>query len=106
MEPSAYTWEALGSVAGATAATLVIVQYLKVPLDKWMHIPTRLLVFIIALLILGGARGFTAGISPSDIPLMLLNAVVVALAAMGTYEISFARLKGSKGTSGSTTEDE
>jgi len=35
-----YTWEYLATLAGATAATLLIVQFLKVPLDKVWKIPS------------------------------------------------------------------
>jgi hypothetical protein len=49
MELTAYNWETLGTVAGATAATVLIVQYAK-------------------------------------LPLVGVNAVVVAMAAMGGYK--------------------
>ena len=37
-----FTWEYLATIAGATAATLLIVQQLKLPLDKLWKIPTRI----------------------------------------------------------------
>jgi hypothetical protein len=87
-----YTWDYLATVGGATAATLLIVQYLKVPLDRWRHIPTRFLVLAIAFLILTTARAFTTGLTLRDLPLLVVNAFLVSLSAMGAYEISFARV--------------
>lgn len=87
----AYTWESLATVAGATAATLLIVQYLKMPLDRVWKIPTRALVYVVALLILLGATAFTRGLTAADAPLLAVNAFVVALAAYGSYELTFGR---------------
>ncbi len=84
-----YTWEALASTAGATAATLLIVQYIKCPLDKFYKIPTRLLVYIIGLVTLGLAQGFTVGITAASVPLLIVNAFIVAMASMGAYEATF-----------------
>lgn len=89
--PLAYTWEMLGTIAGATAATLLIVQYLKSMIDQIVHVPTRLLALVVALMLLLGAHAFTTGITWSDVPLILVNAFVVALAAMGAYENTFGR---------------
>lgn len=88
---TAYDWAQLGTVAGATAATLLIVQFIKLPLGKLWKIPTRAIVYAIALLIMIGARAFTEGLVLADIPLLIINAFVVALAAMGSYELTFGR---------------
>lgn len=90
MELTAYTWNALATVGGAAAATLVIVQYLKLPLDRFHHVPTRLLVWIVSLAVLVIAQALTAGLTWQDALLALVNSFVVALAAMGAYEITFA----------------
>lgn len=88
-----YTWEEIATVPGAIAATLLIVQYLKLPLDRVWKIPTRWLVLVIALGLMVLARGMTQGLKWIDMPLLIVNALVVALAAMGAYEISFSRLE-------------
>ncbi|MGI6691151.1 MAG: hypothetical protein ACOX63_10010 [Christensenellales bacterium] len=88
---TAYDWTQLATIAGATAATLLIVQFIKLPLDKVWKVPTRAIVYVIALLIMIGARAFTAGLQLEDIPLLAINAFVVALAAMGSYEMTFAK---------------
>ena len=89
-----YTWQILGTTAGATAAVLLIVQFVKAPLDKVWKIPTRLLVYILSALIVIGARFFGAGEVNWDTALLLVvNAFVVAMAAMGSYEVTFAKLE-------------
>ena len=90
-----YTWATLGTSAAQIAAVLLIVQYFKIPLDKIGHIPTRVLVLVIALVLqvcvaLFGGAGLTA----ADAPLVVLNAFIVALAAMGAYEVTFKKVDG------------
>lgn len=87
---TAYGWAQLATIAGATAATLLIVQFIKLPLDNVWRVPTRAVVYAIALLIMLGARAFTDGLLIEDFPLLAINAFVVALAAMGSYELTFS----------------
>ena len=84
-----FSWTQLATVAGATTATLLIVQLLKLPLDKIWKIPTRLVAYVIALAIMLLATAFTTGLTWSDAALTAVNAVIVALAAMGAYELTF-----------------
>ena len=91
-----FSWDYLATIAGATAATLLIVQLLKLPLDRVWKIPTRILVYFIALIILILATVFTIGLDWSTGLLTAMNAVIVALAAMGSYEITFAKVDHSK----------
>jgi hypothetical protein len=88
-----YSWAQIATIPGAIAATLLIVQYLKFPLDRVWKIPTRWLVLVIAFGLMALARGMTEGLQWSDLPLLVINAFVVALAAMGAYEVSFGRLE-------------
>ena len=85
------TWAYLATIAGATAATLLIVQFLKIPLDKVWKIPTRAFVYIIALMIMLIATAFTTGLTPNTALLTAVNAFVVALTAYGSYEVTFAK---------------
>jgi len=85
-----FTWEYLATIAGATAATLLIVQLLKLPLDKVWKIPTRIVVFVIAAIIMILAELFLHGLTLSSTLLTIVNAVIVALSAMGAYEMTFA----------------
>ena len=86
-----FTWEYLASIAGATVATLLVVQLLKLPLDRVWKIPTRIVVYFFALVILEVATYFTTGITVNTGILAAVNAVIVALAAMGGYEMTFKK---------------
>lgn len=86
-----YTWAYLGTIAGATVVVLLIVQYTKTLIDKIVNFPTRLYVYILALGIMLAAKAATSGMGLSDIPLVALNAVVVATSAIGSYELTFAK---------------
>jgi hypothetical protein len=85
------TWQYIATIAGATVATLLIVQLLKLPLDKVWKIPTRIWVYIIALVLMLLATQFTVGLDLQTGLLTAVNAVIVALAAMGAYEMTFAK---------------
>lgn len=87
-----FTWQQLATIAGATAAVLLIVQFLKLPIDRVWKIPTRIIVYIIALVIMLIGAAFTSGIDPQTALLTVINAFIVALAAMGSYELTFAKL--------------
>lgn len=88
-----FTWEYLATIAGATLATTMIVQLLKLPLDRVWKIPTRIVVYFIALVILLLATAFTIGLNLNNGLLTVFNAVIVALAAMGAYEVTFRKLE-------------
>lgn len=92
MDGTTYTWETLATVGGATAVTLLIVQFAKIPLDKVWKIPTRWLVYAISLVVMLLSQTFTVGITLADLPLAICNAFVVSAAAMGAYEATFAKL--------------
>lgn len=84
-----FSWEQLATIAGATLATLLIVQLLKLPLDRIWKIPTRIVVYVIALIVLMLATYFTSGLTADSALLTAINAVIIALSAMGAYEITF-----------------
>lgn len=88
-----FTWEQLATIAGCTLATLLIVQLLKLPLDKVWKIPTRIIAYVIALAVMLLATHFTIGLTWSNAGLAALNSVIVALAAMGAYEVTFAKIE-------------
>ncbi len=91
-----FSWEQLATIAGAALATMLIVQLLKLPLDKVWKIPTRIIVFLIAAGVMLLATYFTQGLSWNTALLTLLNAVIAALTAMGGYELTFAKLEARK----------
>jgi peptidoglycan/LPS O-acetylase OafA/YrhL len=87
------TWEFLGTMAGVVAATTLITQFCKFPLDKVWKIPTRFVVYVIALSILFAVEFFTGTVTTDGAILIILNAIIVTTAAMGTYEATFKRLE-------------
>lgn len=87
-----FSWEYLVTVTGAAAFTLLVAQFLKFPLDKVWKIPTRVLVYIIALMVMLIATAFTTGLTPQGVMLACANAFIAALTAMGAYEMTFVKL--------------
>ena len=90
------TWAYLATIAGAAAATLLIVQFLKVPLDSFCHIPTRLFVYVVCLILMLLGTAFTIGLTAENALLTAVNAFVAALTAYGGYEITFKKLDAKK----------
>lgn len=88
-----FSWEQLATISGAALATMLIVQLLKLPLDKVWKIPTRIIVFLIAAIVMLLATYFTKGLSADTAILTILNAVIAALTAMGGYELTFAKIE-------------
>ena len=99
-----FSWEQLATIAGAALATMLIVQLLKLPLDKVWKIPTRIIVFFIAAAVMLLATYFTQGLSWNTALLTLLNAVIAALTAMGGYELTFKKLEERKANANPTQE--
>ena len=91
-----FTWQYLASIAGAAAFTLLVVQFLKAPLDKVWKIPTRVFAYIIALLAMLVATAFTTGLDIQTALLAVVNAFIAALTAYGAYEVTFAKLDNNK----------
>lgn len=91
-QPDAFfDWSYLATYSGAVAAVVFIVQFLKLPIDKLGHVPTRVLVYVVSLAVLLLAQLFTGNaFTPEVIALAVLNAVIVAFAAMGVYERAIA----------------
>ena len=88
-----FTWQYLASIAGAAAFTLLVVQFFKVPLDKVWKIPTRVLAYVIALIVMLVATAFTSGLTLKTALLAAVNALIAALTAMGGYEVTFKKME-------------
>ena len=91
-----FTWVQLVTISGATLAVLLIVQVLKLPIDKIWKIPTRIVVYVFSLIVLLLATYFTTGLTVSDGILAAFNALIVTLAAMGAYELTFRKYDDNK----------
>lgn len=90
------TWAYLATIAGAAAATLIVVQYAKIQLDKVWKIPTRLFVYIVALIFMLLGTAFTTGLTVDTALLTAVNAVVAAITAYGAYEVTYAKKDAAK----------
>lgn len=80
-----FTWEYLASAAGATAAVTIITQFIK-SLPFVQNLPTQLVSYVVSLAVMFAASFFTGALTGSTAALIPLNAVVVMLAANGTYD--------------------
>ena len=80
-----YTWGDLITYGGAVMAVLIITEFTK-DLPFIRRIPTRLWAYLVALVLLVLAAVFTADeLKAEDILLCLINGVIVAMAAVGSY---------------------
>lgn len=86
-----FSWAGIGTMAGAVAAVLIIVQYIKAPLDKVWKIPTRVVVYVIAFMLLMAADVVSGNVSWERVGLVILNSFIVSTSAMGTYEMTFKK---------------
>lgn len=75
------SWEYIGTIAGATAATTLLTQLFKKYLPE--KFPTELFAYLIASVLLIVATIFTNEASIQNIGLALLNGAVVAFSAFG-----------------------
>lgn len=87
------SWDQLATVGGTALITMLIVQYTKMPLDKIWKIPTRIIVFLISFITMLLATYFTKGLDLNNALLTIFNALIAALAAMGGYEMTFAKVE-------------
>lgn len=94
IEKTGFDWGFLATISGCTAATVLISQFVKFPLDKCWKIPTKCLVYFIALAISVIAGYFTNHcMNLEGVVLSILNSFIVAAAAYGTYELSFKKIE-------------
>lgn len=87
-----FDWGMLATYAGATAATAIITQFIKGILAK---IPTQIVSYAIALVLLLAATFFTGAFTFEAAALCIVNAVVVSLASNGAYD-AVQRVKSTK----------
>lgn len=89
-----FTIDLLGTSAGMIAAVTIIVQFLKLPMDKVVKIPTRFIVLGIALVLqIVYQCLILKDYSAEAFFLSAINSVVVALGSMGAYDVTFAEIE-------------
>ena len=78
-----FTWTLLATFAGAVTATTIFTQFIK---ETFSKIPTQIVSYAIALLVLVLATAATGGAADwTGWAILPLNAVLVSLSANGTY---------------------
>ena len=80
-----FTWQGLVTYSAAALATAMITQLIK-EFGIIDRIPTRLVSYLAALLILAVSTVATEGFDWPKLALTVLNAMVVALASNGAYD--------------------
>lgn len=78
-----FDWAMLATYAGALAATALLTQWLK---GVFQSIPTQIVSYGIALVVLLAATFFTGALTVESGVLCLINAALVSLASNGAYE--------------------
>ena len=88
-----FTWGDLVTYGGAVMAVLIITEFTK-DLPGIRKIPTRIWAYLVALVLLVPAAVFTADtIRAEDVLLCLVNGVLVAMAAVGSFHSVHEQLK-------------
>lgn len=82
---SLFTWQGLVTYSDAVLATAIITQFVK-DLKPISRIPSRLVSYFAALIVLTAATVVTSGFDYKELILNLLNSVLVALASNGAFD--------------------
>lgn len=91
-----FTWDSLGTMAGATFAVAILTEVTKgIPLIS--KLPTQVWSLILAFIVLIGAQAATGTLTLATGGLAVLNAALVSLAANGGYDL-LDRLKNGQKT--------
>lgn len=80
-----FTWANLATIAGATAATAYIVQFLK-KFSCFSKANSQAVSYAVALIILFLATFFTGGLTASTGVMIFFNAIIVAFSSNGAYD--------------------
>lgn len=80
-----FTWQYIATLGGATVLTTLVTQFVKK--ISWLQkIPTQVIAYLIAVIAMETANYFLNGLDLQTALLTLLNAVLVATSANGTYD--------------------
>lgn len=101
-----YSWTLLASVAGASAFTLAVVQFIKAPLDKVWKIPTRVLAYMISFGVMFASKLMVEGFTVEALLYSAVNAIISGSTAIGAYEVTFKKNDEKKKAAAITTVPE
>lgn len=82
-----FDWNMLGTYAGATIAVMLFTEFTK-ELPWIKKIPTRIWAYIMAVVVLILSAVFTGQADVPNVFLCFVNAVLVAMAAIGGYDVT------------------
>jgi len=91
-----FTWDILGTMAGATLAVAVLTEITK-GIPGIRKLPTQVWSFILAFAVLIGAQAAAGTLTLATGGLVVLNAALVSIAANGGYDL-LERLKNGQRT--------
>lgn len=87
-----FTWTSLATIAGATAATAYITQFLK-KFAVFNKLNSQAVSYGVALVLLFLATFFTGGLTAATCLMIPLNAVIVAFSSNGAYDSVASTIK-------------
>lgn len=79
---SFFTWTMLATLAGCTTAVGILTQAVK---EIFKNVPTQLVSYILAVLLLGLATLFNGGADAATWAIIPFNAVIVSTSANGAF---------------------
>lgn len=82
-----FTWEYLATSAGATLMVTMVTQFVKQIEWAWLKkIPVQVIAYVVALVGIILGTHFTVGLTAESVCIAFVNAIVVTVAANGTYD--------------------
>lgn len=90
------SWGFLGTFAGAVFLVTCIVEFIKLPIDNVFKVPTRFVVYGISFIVVLMTEFFLNRLTLNLLPLVFFNAVVITMASMGTYEMTFKKIENTR----------
>jgi len=88
------TMNYLATYAGTVFTVNLLVQFTKELIDKYIaKIHTRWVVFLYAEIVMFGVAYFQKTLNAENVFLLVLNGVLVAMTAMGSYALAAERKK-------------
>ena len=88
------TMNYLATYAGTVFTVNLMVQFTKELIDKYIaKIHTRWVVFLYAEIVMFGVAYFQKALDAENVFLLVLNGVLVAMTAMGSYALTAERRK-------------
>lgn len=92
-----FTWNMLGTLAGSSAATGLVTAFLDMSLNRRGQVPTQVISYCAAFVILLLSLIFTGNFSVNTGVLCIFNALIVSSATSGTISAARRLIRGKEG---------